>query len=48
MHGLLRRLFAPRWQHPDPEVRLKALDQLDPQQPEQQQALKQLAQDNVE
>ncbi|AYF32997.1 DUF349 domain-containing protein [Vreelandella alkaliphila] len=45
MHGLLRRLFAPRWQHPDPEVRLKALDQLDPQQPEQQQALKQLAQD---
>ncbi|WP_271910906.1 DUF349 domain-containing protein [Vreelandella alkaliphila] len=46
MHGLLRRLFAPRWQHPDPEVRLKALDQLDPQQPEQQQALKQLAQDN--
>ncbi|MGM0834153.1 DUF349 domain-containing protein [Halomonas qaidamensis] len=46
MHGLLRRLFAPRWQHPDPEVRLKALDQLDPQQPEQQLALKQLAQDN--
>ncbi|MFC7369776.1 DUF349 domain-containing protein [Vreelandella zhaodongensis] len=46
MHGLLRRLFAPRWQHPDPEVRLKALNQLDPQQPEQQQALKQLAQDN--
>lgn len=45
MHGLLRRLFAPRWQHPDPEVRLKALDQLDPQQPEQQQALKQLALD---
>ncbi|RUR31579.1 DUF349 domain-containing protein [Vreelandella andesensis] len=46
MHGLLRRLFAPRWQHPDPQVRLKALDQLDPQQPEQQHALKQLAQDS--
>ena len=46
MHGLLRRLFAPRWQHPDPEVRLKALNQLDPQQPEQRQALTHLVQDN--
>ncbi|WP_447554227.1 DUF349 domain-containing protein [Vreelandella sp. EE22] len=45
MHGLLRRLFAPRWRHPDPEVRLKALDQLDPQQPDQRDALKALADD---
>lgn len=45
MHGLLRRLFAPRWQHPDPEVRLKALNQLDPQQLEQRNALTALAQD---
>ncbi|WP_404471725.1 DUF349 domain-containing protein [Vreelandella venusta] len=46
MHGLLRRLFAPRWQHPDPEVRLKALNQLDPQQPAQRDALQALAQDS--
>ncbi|WP_249977632.1 DUF349 domain-containing protein [Vreelandella olivaria] len=46
MHGLLRRLFAPRWQHPDPEVRRKALNQLDPQQPEQRDALTALAQDS--
>ncbi|WP_404376655.1 DUF349 domain-containing protein [Vreelandella aquamarina] len=46
MHGLLRRLFAPRWQHPDPEVRLKALYQLDPQQSEQREALHTLAQDS--
>ncbi|PCF94511.1 DUF349 domain-containing protein [Vreelandella nigrificans] len=45
MHGLLRRLFAPRWQHPDPEVRLKALNQLDPQQPTQRDALKTLTED---
>ncbi|WP_447530035.1 DUF349 domain-containing protein [Vreelandella sp. TE19] len=45
MHGLLRRLFAPRWQHPDSEVRLKALHQLDPQQSEQREALKALADD---
>ncbi|MFG6668407.1 DUF349 domain-containing protein [Halomonas sp. HNIBRBA4712] len=45
MHGLLRRLFAPRWQHPDAEVRLKALHQLDPQQVDQRDALKALADD---
>ena len=45
MHGLLRRLFAPRWQHPDPEVRRQALKQLDPQQSEQRQALQTLTQD---
>lgn len=45
MHGLLRRLFAPRWQHPDPEVRRQALQRLDPQQPEQRQALQSLTQD---
>lgn len=46
MHGLLRRLFAPRWKHPNSEVRLKALDQLDPQQPTQRDALHALAQDS--
>lgn len=46
MHGLLRRLFAPRWQHPDPEVRLKALHTLDPQHPEQRTALVTLARDD--
>ncbi|MCL5427109.1 MAG: DUF349 domain-containing protein [Gammaproteobacteria bacterium] len=46
MHGLLRRLFAPRWQHPDPEVRRQALQRLDPQQPEQRQALQSLTQDS--
>ncbi|TVP49752.1 MAG: DUF349 domain-containing protein [Halomonas sp.] len=45
MHGLLRRLFAPRWQHPDPEVRRQALQRLDPQQSEQRQALESLAHD---
>ena len=46
MHGLLRRLFAPRWQHPDPEVRRQALQRLDPQHNEQRQALQSLAQDS--
>ncbi|MYL22204.1 DUF349 domain-containing protein [Halomonas alkaliantarctica] len=46
MHGLLRRLFAPRWQHPDPEVRRQALSRLDPAQHEQHQALKTLANDD--
>ncbi|MDR5897817.1 DUF349 domain-containing protein [Halomonas vilamensis] len=45
MHGLLRRLFAPRWQHPDPEVRRQALSRLDPTKPEQHQALETLAND---
>ncbi|XKH60575.1 DUF349 domain-containing protein [Halomonas sediminis] len=45
MHGLLRRLFAPRWQHPDAAVRREALARLDPQRPEQRQALQHLAQD---
>ncbi|MGS2742603.1 DUF349 domain-containing protein [Halomonas sp. LS-001] len=46
MHGLLRRLFAPRWQHPDHEVRRQALSRLDPTQPDQQQALKALSDDS--
>jgi hypothetical protein len=46
MHGLLRRLFAPRWQHPDPEVRRKALQSLDPQHSEQREALLSLASDS--
>ncbi|MGM0615150.1 MAG: DUF349 domain-containing protein [Pseudomonadota bacterium] len=45
MHGLLRRLFAPRWQHPDPKIRRQALTRLDPAQPDHQQAFKALAQD---
>lgn len=45
MHGLLRRFFAPRWQHPDPEIRRLALARLDPTQPDHKQALKALAQD---
>lgn len=46
MHGLLRRLFAPRWQHPDPEVRRQALQRLNPEQAEQRQALQSLTQDS--
>ncbi len=46
MHGLLRRLFAPRWQHPDPEVRRQALQRLDPHHTEQRQALQSLTHDN--
>ncbi|MEA2118569.1 DUF349 domain-containing protein [Halovibrio sp. HP20-50] len=46
MHGLLRRLFAPRWQHPDPAVRRQALERLDPQQTEQRQALQSLTHDS--
>jgi len=45
MHGLLRRLFAPRWRHPDPEIRRQALARLDTTQPDHQQALKALSQD---
>ncbi|MGP9679820.1 DUF349 domain-containing protein [Halomonas sp. AOP27-A1-41] len=45
MHGLLRRLFAPRWQHPDPEVRRQALSRLAPHQAEQREALQALAHD---
>ncbi|PRY63137.1 uncharacterized protein DUF349 [Vreelandella songnenensis] len=48
MHGLLRRLFAPRWQHPDPQVRRQALTRLDPTQPEQREALQTLAHDRDE
>lgn len=46
MHGLLRRLFAPRWQHPDPEVRRQALQRLNPEQADQRQALQSLTQDS--
>ncbi|MCH4561856.1 DUF349 domain-containing protein [Halomonas sp. EGI 63088] len=45
MSGLLRRLFSPRWQHPDPGVRRQAADRLDPSRPEQRQALERLARD---
>ncbi|WP_104205313.1 DUF349 domain-containing protein [Billgrantia saliphila] len=45
MPGFLRRLFAPRWQHPDAQVRLRAIDRLDPTRPEQRQALESLCLD---
>lgn len=45
MHGLLRRLFAPRWQHPNPEVRRQALHRLDPDHAEQRKALAALTRD---
>lgn len=46
MQGLLRRLFAPRWQHPRPERRRQALDQLDPASPNQRRALEALTRDS--
>ena len=45
MSGLLRRLFAPRWQHPDPSVRRQAITRLDHSRDEHRQALEQLARD---
>ncbi|QTP57615.1 DUF349 domain-containing protein [Billgrantia antri] len=45
MPGFLRRLFAPRWQHPDAEVRCQAVARLDPASPEQRQALETLCLD---
>ncbi|MCJ8284415.1 MULTISPECIES: DUF349 domain-containing protein [unclassified Halomonas] len=43
MPGLLRRLFSPRWRHPDPQVRRDAAERLDPQS--QREALETLVQD---
>ncbi|QTP53582.1 DUF349 domain-containing protein [Billgrantia sulfidoxydans] len=45
MPGFLRRLFAPRWQHPDAKVRCQAASRLDPARPEQRQALETLCLD---
>ncbi len=45
MSGLIRRLFAPRWRHPDPEVRRQATLRLDPERDDQRQALERLAVD---
>ncbi|NIC08020.1 DUF349 domain-containing protein [Billgrantia bachuensis] len=45
MPGFLRRLFAPRWQHPDAQVRCQAISRLDPARPEQRQALEALCLD---
>ncbi|WFM70928.1 DUF349 domain-containing protein [Halomonas sp. CKK8] len=45
MPGLLRRLFAPRWKHPDPEVRCQAVVRLDPSRDDQRHALERLALD---
>ncbi len=47
MPGLFRRLFAPRWQHPDSEVRGQAAARLDPGHDDQHHALVQLAQDDA-
>lgn len=46
MPGLLRRLFTPRWQHPDSQVRHQAVARLDLARDEHRQALERLAQDN--
>ncbi|WP_275288488.1 DUF349 domain-containing protein [Halomonas elongata] len=45
MPGLLRRLFASRWRHPDPDVRRQATLRLDPERDEQRQTLERLAVD---
>ncbi|RTR03331.1 DUF349 domain-containing protein [Halomonas nitroreducens] len=45
MSGFLRRLFAPRWQHPDPDVRRQAIARLDPAQDGQRQQLERLVHD---
>ncbi|RCV89093.1 DUF349 domain-containing protein [Billgrantia montanilacus] len=45
MPGFLRRLFAPRWQHHDAQVRRLAVDKLDPSHPNQRQALERLCLD---
>lgn len=45
MSGLFRRLFAPRWQHPDPGVRRQAIERLDPSREDQRRALERLAAD---
>jgi len=45
MSGLLRRLFTPRWKHPDPEVRCQAVARLTASQTDQRGVLEQLALD---
>ncbi|PMR76256.1 DUF349 domain-containing protein [Billgrantia endophytica] len=46
MPGFFRRLFAPRWQHPDTQVRYQAVAHLDPSRPEHRQALETLCLDD--
>ena len=46
MSGLLRRLFTPRWQHPDARVRHQAVARLDLARDLHRQALERLAQDD--
>jgi DNA repair protein SbcC/Rad50 len=46
MPGFLRRLFAPRWQHPDAQVRRQAVTRLAPTHAEQRQALERLCLDD--
>ncbi|MGC3875103.1 DUF349 domain-containing protein [Halomonas sp. GXIMD04776] len=45
MSGLLRRFFAPRWQHRDPAVRRQAVARLDVAQPQDRERLELLAVD---
>lgn len=40
---MLANLFKPKWSHPDPAVRARAADKLDPSQPRQHLTLKDLA-----
>lgn len=47
MSGLFRRLFAPRWQHPDPRVRCQAASRLDASRDDHRQALERLAHDEA-
>jgi hypothetical protein len=43
MSGFFRRFFAPRWQHPDAQMRRQAVARLDPSHPDQREALEHLA-----
>jgi len=45
MPGFLSRLFAPRWRHPDAQIRRQAIARLDPARPDQRQALEALCLD---
>lgn len=46
MSGFLRRFLAPRWQHPNTEIRRQAVARLDPSRPEQRQTLETLCLDS--
>lgn len=46
MSGWIRRLFAPRWQHPDAQTRVQAIARLDPAREEERHALEWLIDDD--